>query len=256
MFRTTALAGFGLTVGYTLVYLSLGVLILFAAIAVNVAGPSAGELWALATSPRARAAYQLTFGGSLRVAALGVGLGTVLAWTLAHRRFRGREMLDGLVDMPFAVPTAVAGLAVLAVLGPSGQGSPLVFTAALVVLGLPFVVRTVQPVFERRAPEGTPAVRLLAPGLGPAMLTGFALAFARALAEYGAVLFVAGTRHDDLARAPLLRMARLEQTAPASATAVALVLLVTALALLLALRGLDARCRAGRTARARAPVDR
>jgi sulfate transport system permease protein len=258
--------------GYTIVYLSLIVLIPLAMLVVKTAELSPGELWELATSKRALASYEVTFGASLVAALVNSVLGTVVAWALIRYRFPGRDLLDALVDVPFALPTAVSGLALTAVLAPTGWigrflaplgikavFSPLGITLALVFIGLPFVVRTVQPVLEELEPEVEEAAavlgatrwqvlgRVVLPTLTPALLTGFALSFARAIGEYGSVVFISGNKQFETEITPLLIMTRLEQFDYAGATALALVMLIVSFAMLLAINGLGAwaRRRAG-----------
>lgn len=258
--------------GYTLVYLSLIVLIPLATLAIKTAELSWGELWALATSDRALASYKITFGASFIAATVNVVFGTILAWALVRYRFWGRTIIDAIVDVPFALPTAVSGLALTTVLAPNGWlgqfleplgikavFSPLGITLALVFIGLPFVVRTVQPVLEELEPEIEEAAAVLGatrwqtltkiifPSLAPAILTGFALAFARAIGEYGSVVFIAGNKQYETEITPLLIMSRLEEYDYAGATALALVMLLVSFSMLLAINGLGAwtRRRAG-----------
>lgn len=272
MAQRSALPGFRPTMGYTILYLSLIVLIPLATLVVKTAALSPSELWALATSRRAMASYQVTFGASLAAALVNVVLGTFVAWALVRYRFPGRAFLDAMVDIPFALPTAVSGLALTAVLAPTGWigrwlaplgikavFNPLGITLALVFIGLPFVVRTVQPVLEELEPELEEAAavlganrwqvvsRVVFPAMTPALLTGFALAFARAIGEYGSVVFISGNKQFETEITPLLIMTRLEQFDYAGATALALVMLVTSFAMLLAINGLGAwaRRRAG-----------
>ena len=272
MAQRSALPGFRPTMGYTILYLSLIVLIPLATLVVKTAALSPSELWALATSRRAIASYQITFGASLAAALVNVVLGTFVAWALVRYRFPGRAFLDAMVDIPFALPTAVSGLALTAVLAPTGWigrwlaplgikavFNPLGITLALVFIGLPFVVRTVQPVLEELEPELEEAAavlganrwqvvwRVVFPAMTPALLTGFALAFARAIGEYGSVVFISGNKQFETEITPLLIMTRLEQFDYAGATALALVMLVTSFAMLLAINGLGAwaRRRAG-----------
>jgi sulfate transport system permease protein len=272
MARRSALPGFGLTMGYTLVYVSLIVVIPLATLVLKTAELSPGELWSLATSDRALASYKVTFGASFIAALVNVVFGTLLAWALVRYRFPGRGILDAMVDIPFALPTAVSGLALTAVLAPTGWigrwleplgikavFTPLGITLALVFIGLPFVVRTVQPVLEELEPEVEEAAavlgatrwqtltRIIMPALTPAMVTGFALAFARAIGEYGSVVFISGNKQFETEITPLLIMTRLEQFDYAGATALALVMLVVSFAMLLAINGLGAwsRRRAG-----------
>jgi sulfate/thiosulfate transport system permease protein len=270
--RSRVLPGFGLTMGFTLVYLSLIVLIPLATLALKTAEMTWGELWTLATSDRALASYKITFGASFIAATINVVFGTLLAWALVRYKFPGRGLVDAIVDIPFALPTAVSGLALTTVLAPNGvigqfldpMGikavfSPLGITLALVFIGLPFVVRTVQPVLEELEPEVEEAAavlgasraqtlwRVIIPPLVPAMLTGFALAFARAIGEYGSVVFIAGNRQFETEITPLLIMSRLEEYDYPGATALALVMLIVSFTMLLAINGLGAwtRRRAG-----------
>ena len=258
--------------GYTLVYLSLMVLIPLATLVVMTAKLSPAELWHLATSDRAVASYRVTFGASFIAAGINVVFGTLLAWTLVRYPFPGRSVLDAIVDIPFALPTAVSGLALTAVLSPNGWVgrfleplgihavfTPLGITLALTFIGLPFVVRTVQPVLEELEHEVEEAaavlgatrwqtlVRVIIPTVTPALLTGFALAFARAIGEYGSVVFISGNKQYETEITPLLIMTRLEQFDYAGATALGLVMLVVSFAMLLAINGLGAwsRRRAG-----------
>jgi sulfate transport system permease protein len=272
MFRRSALPGFGLTMGYTVVYLSLIVLIPLATLVIKTADLSVGELWDLATSRRALASYRVTFGASFVAALVNVVFGTLVAWTLVRYELPGRRLLDALVDIPFALPTAVSGLALTAVLAPNGWigrflaplgikavFTPLGITLALTFIGLPFVVRTVQPVLEELEAEVEEAAavlgatrwqtmtRVIAPAVTPALITGFALAFARAIGEYGSVVFISGNKQFETEITPLLIMTRLEQFDYAGATALALVMLIVSFAMLLAINGLGAwaRRRAG-----------
>ena len=272
MRRRSALPGFGLTMGYTLVYLALIVLIPLATLVLKTAELSPAALWELATSRRAMASYRVTFGASFVAAIINVVFGTLLAWTLVRYKFTGRGVLDAIVDIPFALPTAVSGLALTAVLAPNGWigrfltplgiaavFTPLGITLALTFIGLPFVVRTVQPVLEELEPEVEEAAavlgatrrqtltRVILPTLTPALLTGFALAFARAIGEYGSVVFISGNKQLETEITPLLIMTRLEQFDYAGATALGLVMLVVSFAMLLAINGLGAwsRRRAG-----------
>ena len=258
--------------GYTVVYLSLIVLLPLAALGIESLDLSADQLWRLATSDRALASYKLTFGTALVAATINVVFGTILAWVLVRYRFAGRDVIDAIVDIPFALPTAVSGLALTSVLAPTGWigkllaplgiqavFNPLGITLALVFIGMPFVVRTVQPVLEGLEPEIEEAaavlgasraqtlVRIVLPSLAPAMLTGFALAFARAVGEYGSVVFIAGNKQYETEITPLLIMSRLEEYDYAGATAIACVMLLVSFALLLAINALGAwtRRRAG-----------
>jgi sulfate transport system permease protein len=262
MARRSAIPGFGLTMGYTLVYLSLIVLIPLATLAIKTAQLSGHELWALATSKRAIASYKITFGISFLAALFNVVFGSLLAWTLVRYRFWGRQILDAIVDIPFALPTAVSGLALSAVLAPNGWigryleplgiravFNPLGVMLALMFISLPFVVRTVQPVLEEIEPEVEEAAatlgasrwqvlsRVILPGLWPAAVTGFALAFARSIGEYGSVVFISGNKQYETEITPYLIMTRLDEFDYSSATALALVMLGASFVMLLAING-------------------
>jgi sulfate transport system permease protein len=248
--------------GYTLVYLSLIVLIPLATLALKTAQLSGHELWALATSKRAIASYKITFGISFLAALFNVVFGSLLAWTLVRYKFWGRQLLDAIVDIPFALPTAVSGLALSAVLAPNGWigryleplgiravFTPLGVTIALMFISLPFVVRTVQPVLEEIEPEVEEAAatlgasrwqvlsRVILPGLWPAAVTGFALAFARSIGEYGSVVFISGNKQYETEITPYLIMTRLDEFDYSSATALALVMLGASFLMLLAING-------------------
>ncbi len=215
--QPSILPGFGLTLGLTLTVLSLVVLIPLAALVLKAAGSGPAELWALATSPRVIAALRLSFGTSLLAAAINVVFGLLIAWVLVRYEFPGRSLVDAAVDLPFALPTAVAGIALAAIYAPNGWigallqplgiqvgYTPAGILMALIFIGLPFVVRTVQPVLAEMEPELEEAAALLGAGrwrtiltvilppVLPAVLTGFTLAFARAVGEYGSVIFIAG----------------------------------------------------------------
>jgi sulfate/thiosulfate transport system permease protein len=255
--RPTAVPAFRPAFGVTVTGLSLLVLIPLIALVLRAAGQSWESFVAAAFSDRAWAAYRLTFGASLAAAAVNLGVGLVLAWVLVRYRFPGRRVADALIDLPFALPTAVAGVALTAVCagnGPVGSiaeqfGVKLAFTpvgiwVALVFIGLPFVVRTVQPVLADLEPEIEEAAALLGasrwrtvakvvlPLLGPAAATGFALAFARAVGEYGSVIFIAGNMPGFTEIAPLLIVVQLEQYNYGGAAAIAVVLLAVSLVLL------------------------
>lgn len=262
--RFNVLPGFGLTMGYTLLYLSVIVLIPIAGLFLRVFELTWVDFWRLATAPRALAAYKLTFGASLIAAVVNGVFGTLLAWVLVRYEFPGRRFLDALVDFPFALPTAVAGLTLanlfaqngwigsyLVPLGIKGAFTPLGVVIALTFVGLPFVVRTLQPVlesFEREVEEaaatlGAGRLRtflfVVAPTLLPAILTGFALAFARAIGEYGSVIFIAGNKPFESEIAPLLIVIRLEEYDYKGAMAIAVVLLVISFALLITINLLE-----------------
>jgi len=249
-----ALPGFRLTMGTTLVYLSLVVLIPLATLVLVSSRMSWDDFVALATSKRAIASYKLTFGASAIAALVNVVFGTIVAWTLVRHRFVGRAVIDALVDVPFALPTAVSGL-LLSPAGIHAVFSPTGITIALVFIGLPFVVRTVQPVLEQLEPEVEEAaavlgatraqtfMRVILPAIAPAMITGFALAFARAIGEYGSIVFISGNKPLETEVTPLLIMTRLEQYDYAGATSLALVMLAISFVLLLAINALGAWAR-------------
>ena len=263
--RRRVLPGVRLSLGLTLVYLGLLVLIPLGGLFVVSARLAPEQFWQTVTAPRALAAYRLSLGASLAGAAVNAAGGLLVAWVLVRYPFPGRGLVDGLVDLPFALPTAVGGIALTAAYAPNGWlGAPLAahgvraaFTPlgvviALTFIGLPFVVRTVQPVLEgldREAEEAAAtlgagwwatATRVVLPALLPALLTGFALAFARGLGEYGSVVFIAGNMPLRTEIAPLLIMTKLEQFDYAGATAIAVVMLLTSFALLLGINLLQA----------------
>ncbi len=256
--RHSVLPGFGLSLGYTLFYLCLIVLIPLAALVLKSASLGLGAFWATVTTPRVLASYQLTFGASLVAALVNAVFGLIVAWVLVRYPFPGRRLVDALVDLPFALPTAVAGIALttlyaetgwvgkhLAALGVKVAFTPLGITLALTFIGLPFVVRTLQPVLESLDTEVEEAAaslgagraqtlaRVVLPALLPAWLTGFALAFARALGEYGSVVFIAGNMPMKTEISSLLIMTKLEQYDYAGATAIAVVMLAVSFVLLL-----------------------
>jgi sulfate transport system permease protein len=264
--RARVLPGFRGALAYTLLYLGLIVLLPLAAMALK-ALTGGWEAFADAlTAPRVLAAYRLSFGAALLAAAINVVLGLLLAWVLVRYRFPGRRLIDALVDLPIALPTAVAGIALTALLAPKGWiGSllaplgiqvaytPLGVLSALIFVGLPFVVRTVQPVlegFEREQEEAAASLgatpgqvfrRVTLPSVRPALLTGFALAFARGVGEYGSVIFIAGNMPMVSEIAPLLIVTRLEQYDYAGATAVAVVMLAASFVILFAINVVQAR---------------
>jgi sulfate transport system permease protein len=268
--KSSALPGFRLSMGYTILYLSLIVLIPLSTLLLKSMDLGWSDFWHLATSRRALASYRLTFGAAAIAALVNVVFGTLLAWSLVRYRFPGRSLIDAVVDIPFALPTAVSGLALTAILAPKGWlgrylepllaplgvhhlvFNPLGVTIALTFIGLPFVVRTVQPVLEELEPEIEEAAailgasrwqtirRVILPTMRPAMLTGFTLAFARAIGEYGSVVFISGNKPFETEITPLLIMARLEQYDYAGATAIALVMLTISFSLLLAVNQLQA----------------
>lgn len=258
------LPGFGITLGFTVFYLSLIVLIPLAGLITQTATLDWPAFWKAITSPRVMAAYRVTLLTSFIAACINALLGLLLAWVLVRYRFPGRRLLDAAVDLPFALPTAVAGIAFTALYVPSGwlgrylvplgidvAFTPLGITLALIFVGLPFVVRNVQPVLEDLDPEIEEAAislgasrittlrRVLLPYLTPALLTGFAMAFARGLGEYGSVIFIAGNMPMKTEIVPLLIITRLEQFDYAGATALASVMLLLSFAMLLAINGLQ-----------------
>ncbi|MCW5660980.1 MAG: sulfate ABC transporter permease subunit CysT [Burkholderiaceae bacterium] len=268
--RHSVLPGFDLALGFTLLYLSFIVLVPLSAAFLKTATMTWPAFWDAVTSPRVLASYRLTFGASFAAALVNVVAGLVVAWVLVRYDFPARRLVDALVDLPFALPTAVAGIALTALYAKNGwigsllpfkvSYTPLGVFVALTFIGLPFVVRTVQPVLEDLQQEVEEAAatlgadrlqtfwRVILPVLTPALLTGFALAFARALGEYGSVIFIAGNMPMVSEITPLLIITKLEQYDYTGATAIASVMLVAAFALLLAINALQAwtRRRQGR----------
>ncbi len=263
-FRPRVLPGFGLTLGYTLLYLSLIVLIPLSALFLRTATIPWEAFWSTVTDPRVVASYKLTFGTSLVGAIVNVIFGFVVAWTLVRYRFPGRKLIDALVDLPFALPTAVSGIALTAIYSKNGwigqflepmgikaAFSPLGITIALTFIGLPFVVRTLQPALEELDGESEEAAaslgasrwqafwRVILPSVTPALLTGFALAFARALGEYGSVVFISGNMPMRTEITSLLIITKLEQYDYAGATAIAVVMLLASFVILLAINVLQ-----------------
>ncbi|MGE0801650.1 MAG: sulfate ABC transporter permease subunit CysT [Lautropia sp.] len=260
--RHSVLPGFDLALGFTLLYISLIVLIPLSAAFLKTFTLSWQQFVDATATPRALASYRLTFGASFAAALLNAVFGLVIAWVLVRYRFPFKRVVDALVDLPFALPTAVAGIALTAIWAENGSVgrwlpfkvsfTPLGVWIALVFIGLPFVVRTVQPVLEdvnreleeAAATLGAGAVqtftRVILPIVLPALLTGFALAFARALGEYGSVIFIAGNMPMVSEITPLLIITKLEQYDYAGATAIAVVMLLASFALLLAINLLQA----------------
>ncbi len=259
------LPGFNLTLGYTVFYLSLIVLIPLSALFFKTFTLSWDQFVSAVTSPRVMASYRLTFGASLFAAVVNLVFGLLLAWVLVRYKFFGKKVVDALVDLPFALPTAVAGISLTAILAGNGwigqylepMGIKLAFTPAgvviaLIFIGLPFVVRTVQPVLEDAEKELEEAAtslgasrlqiftKVILPHIAPALLTGFAMAFARAIGEYGSVIFIAGNMPMISEITPLIIIGKLEQYDYAGATAVAVVMLVISFLLLLVINGLQA----------------
>jgi len=262
----TVLPGFGLSLGFTLAYLGLIVLVPLSAAFLKTAGMGWHDFMSAVASPRVLAAYRLSFGASLAAGLVNMVFGLVVAWVLVRYSFPGKRIVDALVDLPFALPTAVAGIALTTLYSTNGWvgrwleplGIRVAFTwtgvfVALTFIGLPFVVRTVQPVLQELEPEIEEAastlganrlqtiVRILLPQLMPTLLTGFALAFARALGEYGSVVFISGNMPGKTEIVPLLIVTKLEQFDYAGATAIALVMLLASFALLFLINALQAR---------------
>lgn len=252
------LPGFNLAIGFTLLYLSLIVLIPLSAAFIRTAELTWSEFWTIVTAPRVMASYRLTFGASFAAAMVNAFFGLLVAWVLVRYHFPGKRIVDALVDLPFALPTAVAGIALTALyagngwigqflepLGVKVAFTPLGIFVALTFIGLPFVVRTVQPVLEDIEAELEEAAATLGanrwqtfsmvifPALFPALMTGFALAFARAIGEYGSVIFIAGNMPMVSEITPLLIITKLEQYDYAGATALSVVMLVISFILLL-----------------------
>lgn len=266
------LPGFNLTLGYTLFYLSLVVLVPIMALFIKASTLSWPQFWEAVSSPRVLASYRLTFGASLLAAMVNVVMGLLVAWVLVRYDFWGKKIADALVDLPFALPTAVAGIALTALLAGNGwvgqylepHGIQLAYNPngvviALIFIGLPFVVRTVQPVLQEAEKELEEAAtclgatrwqtftRVIFPAIVPALLTGFAMAFARATGEYGSVIFIAGNMPMVSEITPLIIIGKLEQYDEAGATAVAVVMLGASFLLLWLINALQSwqRQRAG-----------
>lgn len=264
--RSRVLPGFGLSLGVTLFYLGLVVLLPLSAMVVKASGLGWARFVEVVTAPRALAAYWLSFRASFLAALVNVVFGVLVAWVLVRYRFPGRRLFDALIDLPFALPTAVGGIALttlyakggwlgswLEPLGLKVAFAPMGVVVALTFIGLPFVVRTVEPVLQGLDLELEEAAailgasrfqvfwRVILPALLPAALTGFAMAFARALGEYGSVVFISGNLPLKTEVAPLLIMTKLEQFDYAGATALALVMLVVSFFLLLLINRLQAR---------------
>jgi sulfate/thiosulfate transport system permease protein len=255
--KRRVLPGFGLTMGYTLAYLSLIALIPLSSILLKTAGMGWERFWHVVLSPRVVAAYKLTIGASLAAATINSVFGFIAAWTLSRYKFPGKGALDALVDLPFALPTSVAGITLTSIYAQNGligrhlvplgikvAFTPLGIIVALTFIGLPFVVRTVQPVLQDLEVELEEAAatlgasrlqtfrRVIGPALLPAVITGFALAFARALGEYGSVVFISGNMPMHTEVVPLLIMTKLEEFDYQGATAIALVMLVISFTML------------------------
>jgi sulfate/thiosulfate transport system permease protein len=258
--RPSVIPGFGLTLGFTLAYLGLIVLLPLAGLVAKTIGLSPAVLWTIATAPRVVAAFKVSFGTALIAASINVVFGLLVAWVLVRYRFPGHRLVDALVDLPFALPTAVAGIALTALYAGNGWvGSllepfgikvaftPLGIVVALTFIGLPFVVRTVQPVLQDLEVEHEEAAaslgagrwqtfaRVIFPAILPALTTGFALAFARGVGEYGSVIFIAGNMPAVSEIVPLLIIIKLEQFDYAGATVLAVMMLLASFVLLLAI---------------------
>jgi sulfate transport system permease protein len=263
--QPSALPGFGLALGYTLFYLGIVVLLPLAALVADAAGLGLGGIWAVATEPRVLAALRISFGLAFAAALVDCLFGLLIAWVLTRYQFPGRKLLDAAVDLPFALPTAVAGIALATLYAPNGWigrilaefGIKVAFTPAgifiaLIFVALPFTVRTVQPLIAEidRSVEEVSATlgasrlqtiaRIIIPMLAPAMLTGFALAFARAVSEYGSVIFIAGNLPYKSEIAPVLIVIKLEEFNYPGATAIAVIMLALAFVILFAINLIQA----------------
>ncbi|KAF1714929.1 sulfate ABC transporter permease subunit CysT [Pseudoxanthomonas yeongjuensis] len=264
--RKRVMPGFGLSLGYTLAWLGLIVLIPLAGLFIKAGGLGWQGLWDIWTEPRVLASLKLSFGTALAAAAFNAVMGTLVAWVFVRYEFPGKRVFDAMIDLPFALPTAVAGIALTSLYGPSGwigrwlaeigikvAYTPLGITIALVFIGLPFVVRVVQPVLlevERELEEAAATLganrrqtvtRVVLPALLPAILAGFGLAFARGVGEYGSVIFIAGNLPGFTEIAPLLITFRLDEYDYASATAIALAMLLLSLSVLLVINTLQSK---------------
>jgi sulfate transport system permease protein len=263
--RGSIIPGFGLTMGFTLAWLSLIVLIPLSALFIRAAGLGLNEFLAVGFSERALAAYRVSFGTAIAAAVLNAVFGMLCAWVFVRYDFPGKRVLNALVDLPFALPTAVAGIALTALYAPNGwvgrylealgikvAYTPIGITIALIFIGLPFIVRSVEPVLADVKSDVEEAAlslgarpwevfaRVILPAILPALLTGFALALARGIGEYGSVIFIAGNMPYKSEIAPLLIVTELEQYNYADATAIATVLLLASFAMLLGINGIQA----------------
>lgn len=266
--RRSAIPGFGLTMGVTLTVLSLLVLIPLSAVVLKAAHQSPAEFWAVATSQRSLAAYRLTFGAAFVAAVINGVFGVLTAWALVRYDFPGKTVVNALVDLPFALPTAVAGIALATLYAPNGwvgqfltplgikaAYNPVGVTIALIFIGLPFVVRTIEPVLRDAAQDVEEAaaslgasrfdtiLRIVLPALAPAWLTGFAMAFARGVGEYGSVIFIAGNMPYKSEIAPLLIIIQLEQFEYARAATIAVVMLAVSFTMLFVINAIQAWAR-------------
>ncbi|OLS39204.1 sulfate ABC transporter permease subunit CysT [Bacillus sp. MRMR6] len=255
--KNSVLPGFGLSLGFTMLYISILVILPLSMIFLNSVTVEWSKIWGTISDPRVVASYRLSFGASFLAALINVVFGVLIAWVLVRYRFPGSRIIDGLVDLPFALPTAIAGIALTTLYAENGwvgqflgfkvAFTPIGITLALTFIGLPFVVRTVQPVLqslEKEIEEASACLganrlqtfaRVIFPELLPAALTGFALAFARALGEYGSVIFIAGNMPMRTEITPLLIMTKLEQYDYAGATAIAAVMLIFSFIILLSI---------------------
>lgn len=274
--KLPSLPGRGLTLGYTVFYLCLIVLLPLSAAFIKTAELGLADLWAILSRPRTVAALELSFATAAAAAAVNAVFGTLVAWTLTRYRFPGKKLVDALIDLPFALPTAVAGIALTTLFARNGMFgkwleplgiqvafTPIGITIALIFIGIPFVVRTVQPVLENFEPELEEAAailgasrlqtirRVILPTLVPAILTGFALSFARGVGEYGSVVFISGNMPMRTEIAPLLIVTQLEQHDVAAATAIAVAMLLISFACLLVINLLQrwSSIRVGQSAR-------
>lgn len=255
--QPSVIPGFGITLGLTITYLSLIVIIPLSGLFVNTYGMGLAKFWQTISDERVMHAYKITFTTSLIAAIINVIFGLIIAWILVRYNFFGKKIIDALVDLPFALPTAIAGIALTALYAPNGwigqyldplgikiAFTPIGITIALIFIGLPFVVRTVQPVLEDMEKEYEEAAvslgatklqiftKVIFPHIMPALLTGFAMAFARALGEYGSVIFVAGNMPNVSEIVPLIIVIKLEQYDYQGATAIALVMLIASFLML------------------------
>lgn len=259
----SVIPGFGLSMGFTILYLCILVLIPLAAIVIKTSGLSWSEFWAIVSAPRVVASYKISFLTAFAAAFINLVFGLLVAWVLVRYSFPGKKLVDSLIDLPFALPTAVAGIALTTIYAPNGwigqwfdfriAYSPIGITIALIFIGLPFVVRTVQPILQELEKDTEEASvmlgayrmrtfrRVILPELIPPLLTGFALAFARGIGEYGSVVFISGNMPMKTEITPLLIMTRLEMFDYAGATAIALVMLVASFLMLLLINYLQWR---------------
>lgn len=272
VYRKSIIPGFGLTLGFTLLYLGIIVMVPLAGLVFKTLGMSWADFWKTVTDPRVVAAFRVTFSVSFAAALINTFFGLIVAWVLVRYRFPGRKLMDAMVDLPFALPTAVAGIALTAIYAQNGwigqyfaahdvkiAFTPIGIGIALVFIGIPFVVRTVEPVLLDMDKETEEAAQCLGatrwqtfthvilPQITPALLTGFAMSFARALGEYGSVIFIAGNMPYKSEIVPLLIVIKLEQYDYAGAAAIALVMLTASFILLFSINMLQKWNRRRRT---------